>query len=115
MSSHESERLQAELLNAPKDTTIAGAPIEARGRTLIPLALTPGAPGWLEKLKVRRPAEARPMGFLVLSDRKTRFVRVQDRRWILVGIGVAVLTLLLVIAGVSLKAQKSKSRKPALW
>lgn len=116
MSSENQDRAASELLkDAPREATIVGAPIEARNRTLIPVASAPGQPGWLERLKVRKPADAKPMGFLVLSDRQTRFVRVQDRRWLLLGICLAIVTLLLVIAGVSLKAQKSKPRKPALW
>lgn len=113
MSSQESQA-PAEL-PAPREATIMGSPIESRGRTLIPLASAPGQPGWLEKLRVRKPADARPMGFLVLSDSKTRFVSVQDRRWLLLGIALALVTLILVIAGVSMKSHKEKSRKPALW
>ena len=115
MSSQESQSHTELLKDAPRDATIMGVPVESRGRTLIPLSSAPGHPGWLEKLKVRRPANARPLGFLVLSDSKTRFVSVQERRWLLLGILLAVLTLILVIAGFSLKAQKEKSRKPSLW
>lgn len=110
----ESQDSRPDLLKETKETTLVGTPIEARNRTLIPIASAPAAPGWLERFRLRKPAEARPMGFLVLSDKHTRFVGVQDRRWLWLGIGLAVLSLILILAGVGLQRQKTP-RRPALW
>lgn len=96
------------------DTTIVGTPIESRGKTLIPLAM-PGDSGWASRLRFWTSNDARPMGFLVVSDTKTRFVKVQDRRWLLLGLILGAIALILVIASVGLKVQKSRQRKPALW
>ncbi|MEZ0373752.1 MAG: hypothetical protein ACAI44_31970 [Candidatus Sericytochromatia bacterium] len=119
MSNHESQEwTQTETASASsaasKETTIMGAPIESRGKTLIPVA-TAGESSWLNRLTFRKPDNARPMGFLVVTDRKTRFVKVQDRRWLLLGVILAAIALILLLAGFSLKVQKSRPRKPALW
>ncbi len=114
MSSHDVPAwLQPDSTNI-KDTTIVGTPIESRGKTLIPLAL-PGDTGWASRLRFWTSPDAKPMGFLVVSDSKTKFVKVQDRRWLLLGLILGAIALMLVIAGIGLKVQKSRPRKPALW
>lgn len=111
MSHSESQDwLQTEL----KDTTILGAPMESRGRTLIPVASAPAESGRFDAIKFWKSAQAKPMGFLVLSDRTTRFVKVQDRRWLLLGAILGAIALIVLIAGIGMKGQK-RARKPALW
>lgn len=113
MSSHEPQEW---LHSEPKSfDTIAGAPIEARGKTLIPLATKAQPSGFSSWLKFLHVDQTQPLGFLVVSDRKTQFVKIQDRRWLFLGLALAVISLVLLIAGISLKTQKNRPRKPALW
>ncbi|PKL80359.1 MAG: hypothetical protein CVV27_00505 [Candidatus Melainabacteria bacterium HGW-Melainabacteria-1] len=108
------EGLQIDYPETDPKAPMMGTPFESRGKTLIPVAAA-GATGWLSRLTFWKPNSARPMGFLVVSRNHTRFVKVQDRRWLLLGLILGALALLLLIAGIGLKVQKSRSRKPALW
>ena len=95
--------------------TLAGQPIEARGKTLIPLMSQKPSAGFWSLFNLFQNASAQPLGFLVVGDRKTHFVKVQEHRWLLLGLLIGLLSLILLMAGISWRAQKPKARKPALW
>lgn len=94
---------------------VAGQPIEARGKTLIPLISQKPSAGFWSKFNLFQITSDQPLGFLVVGDRKTQFVKVQQRPWVLLGLVLGILSLVLLIAGISWRSQKPKARKPALW
>lgn len=89
-----------------------GAPLEFRGKTLIPVLQNPS---WLECFKNGKKAAGRPLGFLEMGEGKTRFVKVEDNRWLLLGLGLAVLSVLLFLLGMGLRKRQVRKNRPSLW
>ena len=110
MSNRPSQELSVNTSN-----TLAGQAIEARGKTLIPLMSQKPSSGFWSQFNLFQTSSNQPLGFLVVGDRKTQFIKVQERRWLLLGLLIGLLSLILLFAGISWRAQKPKARKPALW
>ena len=102
------EALQEQILQQ----TVFGSPRQAGDTTVIPVARAQ-APGlcarWLGKPK----QAGEPLGFLALTP--PRAAALPARRWLWVGMGVALLGLVLWLAGVQWQKQKKRPSRPALW
>jgi len=100
--------LQEQLKNSP----VLGAPFESRGKTLISVSK---APSWLNRFKNGEWASGKPLGFLEISDHKTRFVAVKDQRWLLLGLGLALIGLIVFLASLGLQKKRGGKHKHSLW
>lgn len=105
---HAQEQIHEQLSQA----SILGTPMDFRGKTLIPVA---NKPSFLETFKRGKNASGKTLGFLELGEGKTRFVKIEDNRWLIWGLVLAVFAFLLFFVGMGLRKKKVRKARPSLW
>lgn len=107
---------EPELTDALQETvlqqTVFGSPRQVGDMTVIPVARAQ-RPGLLACLLGQRKRAGEALGFLTLSPASSH--EKSALRWLWLGLALALLGLVLWMAGVQWQKQKKRPSRPALW
>lgn len=113
MFSETSEILDSQMHKQASQQTVFGEPIETQGKTLIPISQEAEKSGFKGILKLLGPTQ-KLLGFLEVSNKKTRYIQTHDRQKISWILGLALLSLILLMIGLRIRKQQ-RAKRLSLW
>ncbi len=108
-----SEISVSQLDTAPSQQTVFGEPLEAHGKTLIPVSKLAGNP-CLKGVFKRLSTAKNPLGFLEISRNKTRYIRAHDRQKVWWVLSLTLVSLLLLLMGLRIRKEQ-RAKRLSLW